>query len=182
LVAIAIQNQEEMSPPPPNPSSPPPEALTGDSPSTLAATTPAPGLNPNVAPFHSAGASSSHAGDEIPSWLFYNPSSSSSDDSERLPSSNGKGKAPLEAWPSAAGDEGHDGRAPCSSFMEVACRAPPTRQLVKEEWQLVTRKKKLNKPAAPRALPSHPAHSKARVDLIGLCFNCFIDRHVAKVA
>jgi hypothetical protein len=103
-------------------------------PSAPAATTPTLGLNPNATPFHLAGASSSHAGDEIPSWLLYSPSSSSFDGSERPPSSKGKGKAPLEARPSVAGEEGCDGRAPRSSFMEAARRAPPTRQQVDEEW------------------------------------------------
>jgi hypothetical protein len=98
--------------------------------------------------------------------------------SKQPPPSKRKGKAPLDPRSSKVIVECDDG-FPCSSFMEAARLAPPSQRDL-EEWQVVTRKKKIKKPASARAPPSPSSYSKVPTDLIGLCFNCFSDRPFVK--
>jgi hypothetical protein len=155
-------------------------------------------LNPYATPFFPVGLSSSHPSVELPSWLRFSPSSSSSLESERPPVMHGKGKQLLIDDSPA---KGHGEPTPScprspprSGFMVAARWTPPqSDQLrgagrvsarvpeplpsagVEDRWQTVTRKKKKKKkPPPPKRGGKVPA------DLICLCFNCFTVDHVVK--
>jgi hypothetical protein len=180
-------------PPPSSPAgshahSPPPPSATPASASTL---------NPCASPLRSANAGSSRLSDELPEWLQFSGSSSSSSDSEAPAPRDGKGKEPQVARKPVPAARGN----PTSGFMADARRAAspaagrrtgpvagasrgasvvrvePARQpfqVDEEGWHRVQRKgKRAQRPATKRG--------KVPADLVGLCFNCFSEEHVARL-
>jgi hypothetical protein len=88
-----------MSAPPPSPPPPAPgPSVSPPPPSTPCRAEPSGSLNPFATPFSPFAAGSGHpSGGELPSWLKFSPSSSSSSKSERPPSRYSvKGKAPVD--------------------------------------------------------------------------------------
>jgi hypothetical protein len=183
-------------PSPPSPSGSPPTGNPSHSPpaSPPSAST----LNPHGARFRSAGASSSRPSGELPPWLTYSPSSSSSSEAEPRPclALKDKGKAPLV---NNHAPRPHCGRSPpCSAFTVEPPRRPSAAAARSHQaevaklqsvivcgpdddgWQRVIRKKKCQ--ALAKAEWCQPRRKVRRVlsDLIGLCFNCLAMDHIAR--